>query len=85
MIVFPSIPGEELYKSIQDAYLACIKKNCLPCKINRIVHVKVGSDYLPLDPAFVDTLYVNYKNPNDSFHLLMHCPERVRASLSSDE
>lgn len=75
---------EELYKVLKEAHQASIEQKCLPNQINRILHVKCGNDYLPLARDFVETLCANYRNPNDSIHLLSKNIAPVPASFSTD-
>lgn len=75
---------EELYKVLQEAHQASIDQKCIPSQINRILHVKSGDDYLPLARDFVETLSANYRNPNDSIHLLAKNKYPVSSSFSTD-
>lgn len=56
----------------------------MPMLINRIVHVKAGNDFLPLARDFVETLAANYRNPNDSIHMLAQNLTPVQQTLSTD-
>jgi len=75
---------EDLYQAIQEAHQASLEQKCLPSQINRIIHVKAGNDYLPLARDFVETLTANYRNPQDSIHLLSKNQMPVHSSFSND-
>lgn len=79
------VPFEELYRAVKEAHEASIEQKCLPSQINRLMHVKVGNDYLPLARDFVETLSANYRNPNDSIHALSKNLFPVPASFSTDK
>jgi 8-oxo-dGTP pyrophosphatase MutT (NUDIX family) len=75
---------EDLYKSIEEAHQASIEEKCLPSQIKRIIHVKTDNDFLPLARDFVETLTANYRNPQDSIHLLSQNQMPISYSFSTD-
>jgi 8-oxo-dGTP pyrophosphatase MutT (NUDIX family) len=77
---------EELYAALVEAHQAALDQKCaFPSDMNRIIHVKVENDFLPLARDFVETLLANYRNPHDSIHLLARNQVVVPASFSDDQ
>ncbi len=75
---------EDLYKVLKEANHASLESGCLPRQMNRTFKVSVDTNLLPLANDFVETLLANFRNEQDSVHLLAKNVMPIPFSLSTD-